>query len=268
MKLGFAFCALSLFGGIVAQACGSDDGKKSNGPDYSAQGGDGAAGEPASATSGTGGKGGSASDAGAPTTGATAGAPSSADGGAGAAPPNGSAGEGAQANAGGQGGSTGEAGAGGAGEAITCELAPTCTGDLSSAGTGDFSIAFTLTTTATARSGVLSQRAICMHSKFWDVRMGPTAGGTAVSLELDDQTTYSSKSFVTPVNDGEPHELRFCRKSGQVHAFVDGALLGSFENTSNLASLAPVAVGTTHCMPYDGTVALVGTVADVCVGAL
>jgi hypothetical protein len=254
---------------FVSQACGSDDGKQAT-PDKqppAAQGGDGAAGE---------GSGGAAPSAG---SGGRAGATSSAgesSGGVAGEPVGGSAGESTTAGgaagggAAGEGGALGDAGAGGAAESVTCEVAPTCSGTLADVGTGDFSIAFTLTTSAAVRSGVISQRSVCMHSKFWDIRIGKVTGGAiAMSIELDDGgANYTSFSAPAPLTDGNPHEVKVCRKAGQVYAFADGKLLASVPNQTPFSTLPALATLTTKCTALDGTVALVGTVTDVCVGAL
>lgn len=163
----------------------------------------------------------------------------------------------------GSGGAVGEAGAGG--EGPSCEVATTCTNDLSMLGTGDFSIAFTITTTATAGSGVLSQRAICMRSRFWDVRMRPNGN---LSVELDDTTNYLNLVVPSAVNDGLAHEVRVCRKNGHIYAFADGTLLEDEPNVTEFQTLPPLATGTTTCTALDGTIALVGSVNGVCIGAL
>jgi hypothetical protein len=280
VKSAFASCVLGACALVIlAQACGSDDDKqKSNRPYPSANGGnggDGAAGESSTGTSGSGGPGSTAGESGAPS---VAMAGSSGEAGAGTQPQGGNAGEGAQGNAGSQGGTgeagtgsvggAGEGGAGGAGEGATCELASACTGDLSSVGTGDFSIAFTLTTTTTARSGLISQRAVCMHSKFWDVRLGTIANQSALSIELDDQSHYTAFTAPATLNDGEPHVVRVCRKAGQVYAFADGVLVADAASETNLNALPALATSTTTCNALDGTVDLVGSVTDVCVGSL
>jgi hypothetical protein len=165
----------------------------------------------------------------------------------------------------GEGGTSAEGGAGGA-DSVSCELAATCTGDLSALGTGDFSIAFTITTTANVGSGIISQRAVCMHSKFWDIRL--RAGTTGLSIELDDQMNYSGLIAPAVVNDGVPHEVRVCRKAGHVYVFSDGALVKDAENATSFTTLPALATSTTTCTALDGTVTLVGSVSNVCVGPL
>jgi len=152
---------------------------------------------------------------------------------------------------------------------VTCELASTCSGTLAQVGTGDFSIAFTLTTATTARSALISQRAICMHSRFWDIQLGTLAAGiSALSVQLDDQSNFTAFGAPVSLNDGQPHEVRVCRKAGQVYAFSDGVLIGQAASAVNFTTLPALVTLTTTCTPYDGTVTLDGTVTGVCVGAL
>lgn len=151
------------------------------------------------------------------------------------------------------------------GGVFTCERATTCSGDLSAVGTADFSIAFRVTTTTPVRSGVIGQRLICMHSHFWDVRMGPTSFG----VELDDPGgVYTSFTVPVALNDGDAHDVQICRKTGRVGVFIDGCLITLVDGATNLSGLAPLTTMTTTCTAYDGTQPLDGVVDDVCVGPL
>jgi hypothetical protein len=276
VKSLFGIGLLSLAVVVSSQACGSSDEKTQRPGNHRPEGGAAgasldAAGAPDGAsmagTAGALGEGGAPGAGTAGTTG-TGGAGAGTTGGSGGEggtepPGSGNAGEGAE---GGFGGVSGEGGAAGAGEEVTCEVAASCSQDLSAVGTGDFSIAFTITTVATVSSGIVSQRSICMHSKFWDIRL--RSNGTGLSVELDDQANYTS--FVAPmvVNDGVPHEVRVCRKSGRVYAFADGKLSAQAVSATNLATLPAFATSTSKCGAEDGTVTLVGTLTNVCVGAL
>jgi hypothetical protein len=106
-----------------------------------------------------------------------------------------------------------------------------------------------------------------MHSRFWDARLRPDG---SYSLELDDGTpAYVGVAVPGVLNDGAPHVVSFCRKAGTVYAFVDGQL--GFSQASDVSlgpDLAALQTGTSPCVGFDGTVALVGTISDVCVGAL
>jgi hypothetical protein len=246
------FCVLGVTSLGWVMSCGSDDGKKRVRGDSE------------------GGAAGAAVDAG-----GSAGVESAAGGEAGRSIVTSTGGANAGNDAGGNsaggvaepsGGVSSASGAGGESDVgVSCELAPTCSNDLSGIGTGDFSIAFTLATTANAGSGIVSQRAICMRSKFWDVRL---RGNGNLSVELDDETSYLNMVVPSIVNDGSPHEVRVCRKNGHVYAFADGQLLQDAPNATAFDTLPTLATGTTTCTARDGTVTLVGSVSDVCVGAL
>lgn len=152
---------------------------------------------------------------------------------------------------------------------MTCEPATVCSGDLSAIGLGDFSIAFTLATTSKMHSGILSQRTLCGHSPFWDVRLGTLANPAALAIELDDGgASYTNLSAFAPFNDGSAHDVRVCRKSGHVYAFSDGVLLADTANQTSFTTLPALATKTSVCGSQDGTVTLVGTLTNVCVGAL
>ena len=153
-----------------------------------------------------------------------------------------------------------------AGHASMCAPAASCVNDLTGIGAADFSIAFTLTTTATVGSGVISQRAICMHSSFWDVRTNAVG---ALGFELEDTARrYTVMQVDAVLNNGQPHNVQVCRRAGRVYGYVDGKLAGQVESQTIVGMLAPLAIGTTKCGPLDGTRALVGTVADVCIGPI
>ncbi len=108
-----------------------------------------------------------------------------------------------------------------------------------------------------------------MHSKFWDLNMGTLADGIGVlGVQLDDESEFTAFAAPVILNDGQPHEVRLCRKAGQVYAFSDGVLIGQAASTVSFTTLPALATLTTTCTPYDGTVALDGTVTGVCVGAL
>jgi hypothetical protein len=251
---------------LVSQACGSSDKSSkprvqhpeggAGGADFGADDGGAPHGTP---TGGTPGTAGTVGDGGAPTAGS--GGSDSAAGEGGAA---GNVTGGGQGGAS-EGGATGEGGAGGASEEVTCEVAPTCSQDLSNIGTGDFSISFKITTTAQVSSGIVAQRQICMHSKFWDIRV--RASGTGISIETDDQVNYTSLVAPMTIDDGAPHEVRICRKSGVIYAFADGTLSVQGASLTSFETLPSFASKTSVCSAF-GTVTLDGTLEDVCVGAL
>ncbi|MDF3067291.1 MAG: hypothetical protein K0R38_2892 [Polyangiaceae bacterium] len=246
--LGLAAAVIPLF-----VACGSKDDRRKLEPTDG-----GAGGEPTMFA------GGGTPSAGVPAMGAGEGGMPVAGG---AAPaPGGSGGSSGEGGVSAEGGVSGEGGAGGAVAEISCERATTCSNDLSGLGLEDFSIAFSIQTTATVGSGILSQRQICMRSRFWDIRL--RNGGTSISVELDDASNYTDLTAPMVINDGAAHEVRVCRKSGHVYVFADGELVVDGPNATAFTTLVPLTTKTTQCMSLDGTVTLDGTVSDVCIGAL
>ncbi len=158
--------------------------------------------------------------------------------------------------------------AGSAGQSTCAHDEPAdCLNDLSTIATGDFEIAFELTTSAIALSAVLSQRSICTHAYFWDVRL--SAG--RLDVELDDENQhYTVCNGVRAVNDGMPHWIDIKRQSGTLTVNVDCSLDVTCAAPTDIAvSLPALETGTDPCVGGgDGTVALVGTVDSECVRPL
>ncbi|RYZ02595.1 MAG: hypothetical protein EOO73_31095 [Myxococcales bacterium] len=259
---------LGLAGFTVFQACGSKDDKRKTESEEGGAAGQGHMAGGAPTAPGAAGSAGAAGESAVSDGVAGEGGHEGVAGQGGAAASAGSANASGEAGAG-AGGAEGGAGGGGDGGATTevsCERATTCTNDLSGLGLADFSIAFSIQTTATVGSGILSQRAICMHSQFWDIRL--RGGGTSISVELDDAVNYTDLTAPMVINDGGAHEVRVCRKSGHVYVFADGELVTDAEDAAEFTTLPPLATKTTLCTSLDGTIALDGTVADVCIGAL
>jgi hypothetical protein len=140
-----------------------------------------------------------------------------------------------------------------------------CRGDLSNIGTADFHVSLSVTTTQTGLVAVANQRSECIPSAFWDIRID----GGFVLVEADDVASYGALQSPGPrVDDGRPHDVLFQRKSHVLSVYVDDA--GGAQTTPSTASfgqLPPVAVKTDVCTPQDGTVALTGTVAGLCVAS-
>jgi hypothetical protein len=147
--------------------------------------------------------------------------------------------------------------------------APSCVADLSNVSTGSFHIAFTLKTTQAGSVALLNQRAACGATPYWDIRL---SNGN-VLVETDDGITDGgTRDFVTTlgaaVNDGLPHAILVERVQGTLTVFVDGAKAGSTMSLSNFGSLPPLEAGKDPCDNVDGTVALVGSVTNICLTAL
>jgi hypothetical protein len=140
-----------------------------------------------------------------------------------------------------------------------------CRGDLSNIGAADFHVSLSVTSTQTGLVAVANQRSQCSPSVFWDIRID----GGFVLVEADDVASYGAIQSPGPrVDDGRPHDVLFQRKSHVLSVYVDDA--GGMPTTPSTASfgqLPPVAVKMDVCIPQDGTVALTGTVANLCIAS-
>jgi hypothetical protein len=140
-----------------------------------------------------------------------------------------------------------------------------CRGDLSNIGAADFHVSLSVTTSQTGLVAVVNQRSQCNPSVFWDIRID--AG--LLFVEADDVASYGALQSPGPrVDDGRPHSVLFQRKSDVLSVYVDDAGgMPTTPSTASFGNLPPVAVGTDVCIPQDGTVALKGTVSDLCIAS-
>jgi hypothetical protein len=164
-----------------------------------------------------------------------------------------------------------DAGTAGPGDTTECPVVPvgaSCIGDLSNTGSGDFKIAFTVTTMQTNEVALVNQRSTCDHEMFWDIRMLPGGGVVVETCETTSPDTYESVWGGGPINDGKPHEVLAQRIGGVLALYVDCVRVGSVRSTVSFTSLAAFVSGVDVCDGKDGTVALVGTLANVCVSRL
>ncbi len=276
-----SLAALLAFTPLLVLHCGEsseggDDAK--GGHTHAGEGGEGAGGS--SGTAGTAGTGARGGTGGSPATGGTAGR--GGESGDAGAPPGGQ-GNGGDAGAsqgggglGGEGGLAGGeggiAGGGGEGGNIACEDPAgngACTGDLSMVGTGEFEVKFTITTSTTASvAAIAQQRGICDHSYFWDARL---VNGM-LHFEVDDNNAhYIGCASPVALNDGLPHRVVVRRLADTLSIVVDcGGEMNCPSTTDLSTTLAPLGNQTNNpCIgSIDGTVALDGTVSDVCVRSL
>jgi hypothetical protein len=76
-------------------------------------------------------------------------------------------------------------------------------------GTSDFTIDFWIKTNSTRLEGILGKRPVCMHSSFWDIRIGfPSSGLLVIELDQDAAATnYNNFTSTTTVNDGNFHHI-------------------------------------------------------------
>ena len=152
-------------------------------------------------------------------------------------------------------------------DAVGCPVAPVgaaCTGDLSNIGKGDFTIAFKVTTTQTSETALVNQRTSCNYGMFWDVRM-VAQGGVVAEMGETVSTAYVNVSGGGPINDGRPHDILVRRASGVLTLYVDCVNVRSASSTASFTSLAAFASGVDVCDGIDGTVALVGSITNICI---
>jgi hypothetical protein len=141
------------------------------------------------------------------------------------------------------------------------DSATKCGNTLSNVGNGDFDISFTFTTTQSGLVALLNQRKSCAPSTYWDIRVY----GGVVRVEIDDVPNYTQvTSAVGGFDDGQPHDVAVQRRSGTLTLYVDSVVSGSSASTEVLHGLGPVNSGVDVCQGQDGTMALVGTLTNVC----
>ena len=199
---------------------------------------------PATSDSGTGGAGGATG---------TGGAPAEIDGG----------------TAGASGGSLstgGELGSGGASSGGTGGAAP-CLTDLSSVGTGDFRISFTLTTTdvpaPSTYMALLNQRSSCDDTQpGWDVWM--TAQGN-LGVEVYDGSggAYDNITDSRSINDGAPHRVAVARSGSSLTIGVDG-VFNTYPNEPIMSLATLPSVNTGIDPTCTGVRNISGRLTDVC----
>jgi hypothetical protein len=143
--------------------------------------------------------------------------------------------------------------------------APACVGDLSGVSTGAFRISFTVETTQAGLVALLNQRATCtLGSSFWDIRLS----NGALLVETDDPQAYTSVTALGPaINDGLPHDVVVERLAGNLVVLVDSVQVGSKASAANFGGLPPLVVGADACDADGSTIALVGSLTNLCVAA-
>jgi hypothetical protein len=118
------------------------------------------------------------------------------------------------------------------------------TKDLSSLGTGDFTISFHIQTTQTGWVALLNQRSVCLYGMFWDIRQSGT--GT-IFVETDDNAVYQSVESTIKINDGKPHDVGVARLAGTLTIVIDGAPSGQGPSSAALGSLPALRTGNDVC---------------------
>jgi hypothetical protein len=127
-------------------------------------------------------------------------------------------------------------------------------------GTSDFTMDFWIKTNSNRLEGILGKRPVCMHSNFWDIRIGTTtdqsSGIIIFELEQDSSgTTYKSLDGRTRANDGNFHHVAIVREGTTVSLYIDGILDASITTSGvmNLVNSADLIAGKSVCTGVDGT---------------
>lgn len=137
---------------------------------------------------------------------------------------------------------------------------PACATTLSGIGRGDFSISFTVTTTATAQSTLLYQRAACAGGNFWDAEL--VTGTVDVQLDGD---AFCETATIAAINDGSRHRVVISRASSVLSISIDGAASAVKVCGTQIGSLSPLGIGSGNpCEGPNALQPLVGKIEDVC----
>lgn len=138
--------------------------------------------------------------------------------------------------------------------------------DLSGVGTGDFRIAFTLTTTAHADVALLSQRVGCdQSSMLWGVSLNYN-GQIAAATDDGLMTHWAATTEANSVADGAPHAIVFARTSGKIWISRDGVVDSiPVDDPYSLGALAPLRIGTDDCSNFWSAQRAGAVISDVCI---
>jgi hypothetical protein len=141
-----------------------------------------------------------------------------------------------------------------------------CIPTLATIGTTDFHMTFSMKSTATLRSSIVFQRAVCARGPFWDVRLMETG---KLLVETDDGTHYVGLYGKKTVNDGVLHAIAIERSAGTVKLVVDGVVDDTLTlPPSSFGALPPLKYVAGHpCVGTDSTIAYLGTFIDLCISA-
>ena len=136
--------------------------------------------------------------------------------------------------------------------------------DLSNVGSGDFVVSFTLQTTQKDQViSLVNQRLLCGNGIFWDVRL--VSGLVYLEIaDIDHGLTFLMSQGPT-LFEGKPHAIVISRAGGTARIDVDGAPSGSIATPQSMTQLPPLKVGTDVCLGVNGTVALQGSLTNLCV---
>jgi hypothetical protein len=154
-------------------------------------------------------------------------------------------------------------------DASTDVAPPTCVTDLSNVGTGDFQIAFTLTTTETVTTlALVNQRTGCDEtSSFWDVTISNT-GGIVFATDDGSAASYAFVEAGNSINDGNPHHVVVSRTTAGIALSADGTAVSSTTPDPYAFGTFPTLnVGTNGCSGLSPATPLAGhgTLTDLCI---
>ncbi len=128
-------------------------------------------------------------------------------------------------------------------------------------GTGAFTFAFAIKTTATQEQAVWEKRAACNSNgtSFWGFRMQRN-GQVVFEAQNTVGQDYVSLGSTPAVNDGAWHWVAVTRHRTTASLYVDGQLQATTTTatTADISKDTPMRAGVSSCDGVDGTKALVG----------
>lgn len=129
-------------------------------------------------------------------------------------------------------------------------------------GTGDFTFAFAIkTTAATQEQAIWEKRAQCDSdgTSFWGFRMQPN-GRVNFEAQKTVGEDYIDLDSTAALNDGAWHWVAVSRQTTTASLYVDGQLQATTTTatTADISKRTPMRAGVSTCDGVDGTTALVG----------
>ncbi len=139
-------------------------------------------------------------------------------------------------------------------------------------GTGDFTFAFAIKTTAAGQEhAIWEERAQCDSdgTSFWGFRMQPNG---RVNFEAQNTVgeDYMDLGSMASVNDGAWHWVAVTRQTTTASLYVDGQLQSTTTTatTADISKSTPMRAGVSSCDGVDGTSALMGQLDELMIFAV
>jgi hypothetical protein len=133
-------------------------------------------------------------------------------------------------------------------------------------GTGDFTLAFDIKTTATIKQAVWEKRIACdtNGTPFWGFRMAAD-GSIGFEYGTPPNRDYSSVGSTTSINNGAWHQVAVTRHGRTVKLYVDGTLEATTTTpaTADVSNDAALRAGVSMCDGIDGTSPFTGDLAEL-----